>query len=276
MSRTSQAGWFEKPSRFVRARAIIGGCCGNLVEWFDWFAYSSFSLYFAHHFFPQGDQTAQLLQAAVVFGVGFLARPVGAWLMGLYADRAGRRAALATSVAMMCSGSFVIAILPGHETIGAAAPAILVIARIVQGLSVGGEYGAAATYMSEMAGRKHRGFLSSLQMTTVVLGQLLALGLLILLQYAISAEDLEAWGWRIPFAIGGVLAVIVFWLRRGMEESSSFEHARDSGLKSRTALLFTDFPKETWAIFFTSLQLVYRNSRQRIHRVDGIISINQR
>jgi MHS family alpha-ketoglutarate permease-like MFS transporter len=243
------AAFAPATSPSARARAILGGCAGNLVEWFDWFAYSSFSLYFAKHFFPSGDQTAQLLQAAAVFGVGFLARPFGAWIMGLYADHAGRRTALATSVAMMCGGSFAVALLPGYEVIGAAAPAGLVVARIFQGLSVGGEYGAAATYMSEMAGHKRRGFLSSLQMTTVVVGQLLALGLLMLLQRIMAPQALEAWGWRIPFAVGGLLAIVVFWLRTGMDESASFEAARRSGERGGAWRLLTKYPRETWAVF---------------------------
>ncbi|MGE0044886.1 MAG: MFS transporter, partial [Hyphomonadaceae bacterium] len=167
-------------SGWRRLKAILGGSAGNLVEWYDWFAYSSFALYFAPVFFPEGDQTAQLLQAAAVFAVGFLARPVGAWLMGLYADRAGRRAALTVAVAMMCLGSLIIALTPGFAEIGVAAPAILIAARVLQGLSVGGEYGASATYMSEMAGRHRRGFWSSFQYVTLILGQLIALGVLIL------------------------------------------------------------------------------------------------
>ena len=144
-----------------RLKAILGGSAGNLVEWFDWSAYLSFTLYFASQFFPEGDQTAQLLKAAAVSAVGFLARPFGAWLMGAYADRAGRRAALTLSVAMMCAGSLVIAVTPTYARIGALAPAILLAARVLQGLSVGGEYGASATYLSEMATRKYRGFWSS-------------------------------------------------------------------------------------------------------------------
>ncbi|HEX5379691.1 MAG TPA: MFS transporter, partial [Phenylobacterium sp.] len=237
-------------SGFTRAKAILGGSAGNLVEWYDWFAYSSFALYFAKHFFPKGDQTAQLLQAAAVFWVGFLARPLGAWLTGLYADRAGRRAALTLSVAMMCAGSFSIAILPDFSVWGPAAPALLVLARLVQGLSLGGEYGASATYMSEMAGRKRRGFWSSFQFMTLIMGQLTALAVLILLQNFMSAADLETWGWRIPFAIGGLLAIVVFFIRMGMEESPSYLAAQASGAeRSRAMLLFTKFPKETWTIF---------------------------
>ncbi|MDO8913457.1 MAG: MFS transporter [Phenylobacterium sp.] len=233
-----------------RFRAILGGSAGNFVEWYDWFVYSSFALYFAKHFFPKGDETAQLLQAAAVFAVGFLARPIGAWFMGLYADRAGRKAALTVSVSMMCAGSFAIAIIPDYSMIGTAAPVALVLARLVQGLSLGGEYGASATYMSEMAGRKRRGFWSSFLFVTLILGQLTALGVLILLQNILSPEDLAQWGWRIPFAIGGVLAIVVFWIRTGLEESQSYLTAQAEGAeRSRTMLLFVKFPKETATIF---------------------------
>ncbi|MGE3301746.1 MAG: MFS transporter [Hyphomonadaceae bacterium] len=244
MAETNAAATPAPPlSTQKRLQAILGGSAGNLVEWYDWFAYSSFALYFAKVFFPKGDQTAQLLQAAAVFAIGFLARPIGAWLMGLYADRAGRRAALTLSVAMMCAGSFVIAITPGHAQIGTAAPAILLAARVLQGLSVGGEYGASATYMSEMAGRARRGFWSSFQYVTLIAGQLIALGVLILLQNALPVAALESWGWRIPFVIGGVLAIVVFWIRRGIAESASFENR--GGERARTMLLFLHHPRET-------------------------------
>ena len=234
----------------ARVRAILGGSAGNLVEWYDWFAYSSFALYFARHFFPKGDTTAQLLQTAAVFWVGFLARPLGAWLTGLYADRAGRRAALTLSVAMMCAGSFSIAIMPDYSVWGAWAPICLVMARLVQGLSLGGEYGASATYMSEMAGKTRRGFWSSFQFMTLIMGQLTALAVLIALQHILPKSDLEAWGWRIAFAIGGLLAVVVFYIRSGLEESPSFLAAKASGAeRSRAMLLFTKFPRETWTIF---------------------------
>src|SRR6202030_2801320 len=166
-----------------RIGAVLGGSVGNWVEWFDWYTYSAAALYFAPIFFPKGDQTAQLLQTAAVFAVGFFARPIGAWLMGLYADRVGRKAALTLSVAMMCGGSLAIAATPGAASIGVAAPVILLLARIFQGLSLGGEYGASATYMSETAGRAHRGFWSSFNYVTLIGGQLVALAVLIVLQH---------------------------------------------------------------------------------------------
>jgi len=227
-----------------RLKSIVGGSAGNLVEWYDWYVYAAFTPFFAKAFFPEGDTTAQLLSAAVVFAVGFLARPVGAWLMGLYADRHGRKSALALSVGTMCLGSLVIALCPGYATIGVAAPAILVLARLVQGLSLGGEYGASATYLSEMASRKHRGFWSSFQYVTLISGQLLALAVLLLLRRFLGEAEIEAWGWRIPFLIGGVLAVSVFWLRRGLDETPSFEAAKD-GERARTLFLFLRHPKET-------------------------------
>jgi len=206
-----------------RTRSLFAGSAGNLVEWYDWYAYAAFSIYFAPTFFPSGDLTAQLLNTAGIFALGFLVRPLGGWLLGWYADRRGRRAALTLSVLLMCSGSLVIAILPGYEHIGAAAPVLLVLARLLQGLSVGGEYGTSATYLSEIAPADRRGFYSSFQYVTLVLGQLLALAVLLALQYwLLSERQLESWGWRIPFLIGAAFAVVVAWLRRDMAESSAF------------------------------------------------------
>jgi MHS family alpha-ketoglutarate permease-like MFS transporter len=205
-----------------RISAVLGGSVGNLVEWFDWYTYSAAALYFAPIFFPKGDQTAQLLQTAAVFAAGFFARPIGAWLMGLYADRVGRKAALTLSVTMMCGGSLAIAATPGAATIGVAAPVILLLARVFQGLSLGGEYGASATYISEMAGRKYRGFWSSFQYVTLIGGQLTALAVLIILQHVLGKGDMAVWGWRIPFVIGAGLAIVAYWLRRRLPESRSF------------------------------------------------------
>jgi MHS family alpha-ketoglutarate permease-like MFS transporter len=207
-----------------RLRSIFSGSVGNLVEWYDWYVYAAFSLYFAQVFFPRGSLTSQLLNTAAVFAVGFLMRPLGGWLLGRYADRHGRKAALVLSVLMMCGGSLVITFTPGYATIGIAAPILLVLARLLQGLSVGGEYGTSATYLSEMATREHRGFWSSFQYVTLVMGHLLALGVLIALQRVfLDDEQLRAWGWRIPFAIGALAAVIAMWLRRNMDETEAFQ-----------------------------------------------------
>jgi len=229
-----------------RLKAILGGSAGNLVEWYDWSAYIFFTVYFASHFFPAGDTTAQLFKAAAVSAVGFLARPLGAWLMGMYADKAGRRAALTLSVAMMCAGSLIIALSPTYAQVGALAPAILLGARILQGLSVGGEYGASATYLSEVAGRKQRGFWASFQYVTLIAGSLSAQGLVVILQNLMPEADLKAWGWRIPFFIGAALAVIVFWIRSGIHESPGFVNAKAAGMaRGKTMLLFLKHPRQT-------------------------------
>jgi MHS family alpha-ketoglutarate permease-like MFS transporter len=217
----------QELSPVQRLRSIFSGSVGNLVEWYDWYVYSAFSLYFAHAFFPKGDDTAKLLKTAAIFAVGFLMRPVGGWLMGLYADRKGRKAALMASVLLMCAGSLMIALTPGFDRIGYAAPALLLVARLLQGLSVGGEYGTSATYLSEMAHAGHRGFWSSFQYVTLVMGQLLALAVLIVLQRLVLSErELHDWGWRIPFVIGAVCAVTALYLRRGMRETESFVRSR--------------------------------------------------
>ena len=220
----------------ARIKAILGGSAGNLVEWYDWFAYTSTSLYFAKHFFPGEDPVGQQLQTAAIFAAGFIARPLGAWLMGIYADKAGRRAALTLSVALMSAGSFAIAILPVYAQVGIWAQLALLACRLVQGLSLGGEYGASATYMSEMSGAKRRGFWSSFQYMTLVGGQLTALLVLVILQHTLSTADLEAWGWRVPFFIGGLLAVVVFYIRTGLEETSSYIHAVEGEAKRGSTL----------------------------------------
>jgi MHS family alpha-ketoglutarate permease-like MFS transporter len=228
-----------------RLRSILGGSAGNLVEWYDWYVYSAFTLYFAKAFFPSASPTAQLLNAAAVFAVGFLMRPVGGWLMGRYADRHGRRTALSISVTLMCAGSLLIAVTPGYARIGVLAPALLVLARLLQGLSVGGEYGASATYLSEMAGHRHRGFWSSFQYVTLIAGQLIALAVLIVLQRTMSVSALDDWGWRIPFAIGGALAVAALWLRRGLDETPAFEEVRARAAVERSPLrALARYPRE--------------------------------
>lgn len=207
----------------TRLKAIVGGSVGNLVEWYDWYAYSAFALYFSPVFFPGSDATAQLLNTAGIFAVGFLMRPIGGWLFGSMADKIGRKKAMTVSVLLMSFGSLLIACTPGYQSIGVAAPVLLLIARLLQGLSVGGEYGTSATYLSEMATDKHRGFYSSFQYVTLIGGQLIALGVQLLLQKALlSPDQLAVWGWRIPFFIGAILSLVAFYLRRSLHETDDF------------------------------------------------------
>jgi MHS family alpha-ketoglutarate permease-like MFS transporter len=212
-----------------RVWAIVGGSSGNLVEWYDFYVYSFTALYFASEFFPAGDQTTQLLNAAGVFAAGFLMRPIGSWVFGRIADKRGRRTSMMIAVIMMCAGSLMVAVLPTYASIGIAAPALLLLARLLQGLSVGGEYGTSATYMSEVALHRHRGFFASFQYVTLIGGQLLAVLVLVIMQQFLSTAELKAWGWRIPFAIGAVAAVVAFFMRRSLAETTSAEVRHKEG-----------------------------------------------
>jgi MHS family alpha-ketoglutarate permease-like MFS transporter len=206
------------------SRDILVASAGNLVEWYDFYIYSAFSLYFVDAFFPGNDPVAQMLSASGIFALGFLMRPIGAFIFGRIGDRHGRRSALMLSVMLMCAGSFLIAVVPTHASIGVAAPITLLIARLLQGASLGGEYGSSATYLSEAAPEKSRGFFSSFQYVTMLSGQLLALAVLLFLQNCVLDDaSLRRWGWRIPFAIGGLFAIVTLLLRRGLSETISFE-----------------------------------------------------
>jgi MFS transporter, MHS family, dicarboxylic acid transporter PcaT len=214
-----------------RILAIVAASSGNLVEWFDFYIYAFTAIYFAPAFFPKSDPTAQLLDTAAVFAAGFFMRPVGGWLFGRLADRVGRRRAMVVSVALMCVGSLGIACLPVRATIGVAAPVLLLVARLVQGLSVGGEYGTTATYLSEIAVHGRRGFASSFQYVTLIGGQLLAVLVIAVLERVLTADELRAWGWRIPFALGAVTAVLVLLLRRRLHETHTGDARHGSTLQ---------------------------------------------
>jgi MHS family alpha-ketoglutarate permease-like MFS transporter len=231
-----------------RTKAIVAGSAGNLIEWYDYFVYAFTALYFSAEFFPAGDRTAQLLATAGVFAVGFLLRPLGGWFFGYYADRHGRRKAMVASILMMGGGSLLIAILPTYEQIGALAPMLLLIGRMVQGFSTGGQYGTAATYLSEIAFSGRRGFYASFQYVTLIGGQLLALLVILVLQATISAESMKSYGWRIAFVLGAAGAMAILLFRHVIHETSTVGEKRaDAGRIS--ALL------PHWRAFLTVLGL---------------------
>ena len=208
-----------------RIRSIFGGSIGNLIEWYDFYVYNFFALYFAKSFFPNSNPTVQLLNTFGIYALGFLIRPVGGWVLGAYADRAGRRAALTLSVTLMCFGSLLIGIIPTYASIGILAPLLLLAARLIQGISLGGEYGTSATYLSEIAVSRHRGFYSSFQYVTLIGGQVLGSVTLLVMQQAYTPTQLEGWAWRIPFLIGAACALFGLYLRRNLEETAEFKRA---------------------------------------------------
>jgi MFS transporter, MHS family, alpha-ketoglutarate permease len=227
-----------------RLKAIFIGSAGNLVEWYDFYAYAAFALYFAGAFFPSSDPVAQQLNAAVLFAAGFLVRPLGGLLFGRLADGYGRRNALIASVVLMCFGSLMIAVTPTYAAIGVWAPVLLGLARVLQGLSLGGEYGTSATYLVEVADQKHRGFYSSFQYVTLIGGQLCAILVLLILQHLfLTGDEIRAWGWRIPFFIGALLAVVTAIMRRNLHETDAYLDATKSGPKSSLRTLF-NYPRE--------------------------------
>lgn len=254
----------EHPStpsgRAETRRAIwntIRGSSGNLVEWYDVYVYTVFATYFEKQFFDEADQNSTVY-VYVIFAVTFITRPVGSWFFGRFADRRGRRAALTFSVSLMAACSLVIALVPSREIIGAAAPIILILCRLVQGFATGGEYGTSATYMSEAATRERRGFFSSFQYVTLVGGHVLAQFTLLLILTVFTTAQVHEFGWRIAFAIGGVAAIVVFWLRRTMDESLSeeqLEAVKAGEDKSSGSLreLFTRYPKPLLLCFLITM-----------------------
>lgn len=209
--------------RKKRRLALIGGSLGNLVEWYDWFVYASFAIYFADSFFPGDNPTTQLMNTAGIFAVGFLMRPVGGWILGRAADRHGRKSALTLTVTMMSVAALLIAVAPTYGQAGYFGALVLLLARLLQGMSIGGEYAASATYLTEASARNRRGLGSSFQYVSMTCGQLLGLGILITMQHTLTTAQLESWGWRIPFVLGALFAVVVFWLRRRLQETDAFK-----------------------------------------------------
>jgi MHS family alpha-ketoglutarate permease-like MFS transporter len=232
-----------------RLKAIFVGSVGNLVEWYDFYAYAAFALYFAGAFFPGNDPVVQQLNAAVLFAIGFIVRPIGGWLFGHLADHYGRRNSLMLSVLLMCFGSLMIAVTPTYASIGIWAPVLLGLARMVQGLSLGGEYGTSATYLSEIADRNHRGFYSSFQYVTLIGGQLCAIVVLLVLQRIfLTPAELRAWGWRIPFVIGALLAVTALAMRRNLHETDDFVASKQVARKASSVAALMKYPREVLVV----------------------------
>ena len=233
-----------------RLKAIFIGSIGNLVEWYDFYAYAAFALYFASAFFPGSDPVVQQLNAAILFAFGFIVRPIGGWLFGHLADHYGRRMALMLSVLLMCFGSLMIAVSPTYASIGIGAPVVLGLARMIQGLSLGGEYGTSATYLTEVADAKHRGFYSSFQYVTLIGGQLCAVVVLLLLQQVfLTAAQLKAWGWRIPFVIGAMLALVALAMRRNLHETDDFLAAKNTVMRRESSFkALRKYPREVMVV----------------------------
>ncbi|MEK2476133.1 MULTISPECIES: MFS transporter [Streptomyces] len=204
-----------------RLRQLAAASIGNAVEWYDWYAYSFLAVYFADQIFPKGagNSLVPLLSTFAVFAVGFFMRPIGGLLMGAVADRRGRRAALTLTILLMGGGSLLVALTPTYAATGVLAPIVLVVARLVQGLSVGGEFAASTTFLVESAGPGRRGLFASFQYVSTTAGQLLAAGTGALLAGLLTENQMGRWGWRIAFLLGALLSLLGLWIRRGARET---------------------------------------------------------
>ena len=202
-----------------RRRAIIAGSVGNAIEWYDWTIYASFAVFFSTQFFPAGNDTVALLNTFLIFALGFFARPIGGWALGVFADRHGRKTALVLSIMMIAGGSLLIAVAPTYASIGLAAPLVLVVARLIQGLSLGGQYAAASTYLTEIAPKEKRGLYASFVFVAAAAGILIASLIQYLLNKNLTVDQMREWGWRVPFAVGALGGPIAWWIRSSVEEA---------------------------------------------------------
>lgn len=236
---------YSKEERLSRIKGIVGAASGNLVEWFDFYIYAVFAAYFTHALTaPDMDSTTKAIYVWGVFAASFFMRPIGSWLFGRIADRHGRKQSMVISICLMALSSFLFAALPTYEQVGMFAPFLLLMVRLLQGLSVGGEYGAVATYMSELGLKGQRGFFASFQYVTLSGGQLLASLLGVILLGFMTEQQLNDGGWRIPFVIGGVAALLSLAARSRLEETLSHEDAQREESGSLVALL-----KQHWKTF---------------------------
>ncbi|MBT2673103.1 MFS transporter [Streptomyces sp. SD31] len=215
----------DSPPAARPVRQLLAASVGNAVEWYDWYAYTFLATYIAAEVFPKSadNSLVPLLSTFAVFAVGFFMRPVGGLLMGAIADRRGRRSALTVTILLMGGSSLLVGLTPTYETAGVLAPVILVLARLLQGLSVGGEFAASTTFLVESAGPGRRGLFSSFQYVSTTAGQLVASGIATLLVDTLSDAQMNGWGWRLPFVLGAVLSLVGFWIRQGAQETRSAE-----------------------------------------------------
>ncbi|MFJ9808749.1 MFS transporter [Streptomyces sp. NPDC101158] len=210
-------------------RQLLAASVGNAVEWYDWYAYTFLAAHLAREVFPPGtgNSLVPLLSTFAVFAVGFFMRPIGGLLMGAIADRRGRRTALTATILLMGGSSLLVGVTPTYAAAGVLAPVVLVAARLLQGLSVGGEFAASTTFLVESAGPGRRGLFSSFQYVSTSIGQLAASGVAALLVAKLAEDDMNAWGWRVPFLLGAVLSLAGFWIRRGAEETRAAHRAEE-------------------------------------------------
>ena len=207
-------------------RAVSAAVIGNVLEWYDFAVYAFVAVIIARKFFPQGDEVTALLSTFLAYGLGFVARPLGGIILGRLGDTHGRKIALLITIALMAAGTVLIGILPTYAAIGIAAPLLLVVARLMQGFSAGGEWGSSTAYIVEWAPPNQRGFYGSFQQMSVVAGLLLGSGVAAVINTVLTPDQMDAWGWRVPFLLGGILGPVGLWMRRTIDETPAYTKAK--------------------------------------------------
>ncbi|WP_051791178.1 MFS transporter [Amycolatopsis jejuensis] len=224
-------------SRAARKKIVASAMIGQTLEWYDFAVYGYFAATIGKNFFSAQTPVVQLLSSFAVFGAGFVMRPVGAFLMGHFGDKYGRRRTFSATLLLMAIATCLIGLLPTYHDIGVTAVVLLVFLRLCQGLSNGGEFGGSVTYLTESAPPERRGFFGSFQQATLAIGLLLGTLVSVLLSQLISAPDLQSWGWRIPFLLGAVLAIPGYYIRRQVSDTPEFQALQESGKTSRAPVL---------------------------------------
>jgi MHS family alpha-ketoglutarate permease-like MFS transporter len=238
-----------------RGRTLLGGAIGHFIEWYDWAIYGFLAGIFAGQMFPAASATASLIASFSAFAIGFIGRPIGAFVLSPLADKYGRRTMLSATIIMAGIGSLAIALCPTYERIGVAAPLLIVAARLLQGFSAGGEYQIAITFLNEHAGSRNRAFAASPQQLSIGISVLIATAVSSLTTKYLSPEDLASWGWRLPFALGAAMSIFGFYLRSGLAETPSFEKIKTGQQVSVASILasIAEFPKEVFIVFVVQM-----------------------
>ncbi|MBP0598586.1 MFS transporter [Herbaspirillum sp. LeCh32-8] len=245
---TVPAGGIPQVTSNQRRRAIVATVIGNGLEWFDFTVYSFFAVIIAKLFFPTGNELTSLLLAVATFGVGFFMRPVGGILLGIYADRVGRKAALSVTILLMAVGTTIIGLAPTYEQIGLFAPMLIVIARLLQGFSAGGEMGSATAFLTEYAPVKERAYYSSWIQASIGVAVLLGAAVGTFVTSSLDPESLSSWGWRLPFLLGIVIGPVGYYIRNHLDETPAFLEEKDK-TDSPLKEVIRNFPRETSASF---------------------------
>ena len=232
MSATTRHATMDAPATKLnreQRKAIVAGSIGNAVEWIDWALYATLAPVFAGQFFGSSDPAVNLLSTLAIFAVGFVMRPIGGAVLGAYADRRGRKKGLTLTISLMAGAAIVIALTPTYGAIGVLAPLILLLARLVQGFSAGGEFGSSSSFLVESAAANRRAFAGSWQQVSVGSGVLVASGTSYILTRVLGDADMASYGWRIAFMVGGLIGLVGLWLRKSIAETDSFENAQSAG-----------------------------------------------